>query len=847
MLTLNSRGWRMPRVSRETCHLGPNRPIAHQGRRSLAAAIAATATAVTIAACGGSGSSHPASTAASTATFASAKQGGTLTVGIPIAPATMDAAKDAYDTYSLMRYLSNEPLLLVDPETGAIGPGLATSYSYVGTNNMEFQLTLRHDARFADGTLVNSSAVKAWLEYFLKAGGPQLGQIPIEAIATPNEWTVRMTFTKPTPGVPFLLSGIDNYGFVTGPKGLADPGSLATTTDGAGPYELDPSETVAGDHYTFVPNKHYYDQGTIKWKKIVMKVIASPSTMLEAVQSGQVDVAIGDPSTAASAESDGLTVKYAPQGWTGITFTDREGKKIKPLGSLLVRQALNYAVNRKAITSAMLGKFGVPTDQWDSTDGFDPAYQNYYPYDPAKAKQLLAKAGYPNGFTLPIVDSGSDNLKDPLVRAVAQALITQTGLAFLNLVVAAPAPSWGGMVADGVNQIVLDPWLIWPPGLAIVFTILALGLLSNAARDASSERWSRTARTARRRRRRSDTSKATSGTNQAGNRAIESQNAALLSVEGLTVSVGAPPTNLIEDVSFAIGAGEAVAVVGESGCGKSITAMSILGLLPRSVAIDSGRIACDGLDLATCGEARLRQIRGKHIALISQEPTVSLNPAFHVESQIADIVRRHERCSRPAARRKALELLERVRLPDPQRIARKYPHELSGGMAQRVAIARALAGSPRLLIADEPTTALDVTVQAEILDLLREMQTSQGMAILLVTHDWGVVADLCERAVVMYAGQVIERAGVSPVFAEPLHPYTAALLAADPHNTTEDGILPTIPGTVPAPGSWPAGCHFHPRCKHATADCAQAAIAIVSPRDDRETRCIHHEDLLARA
>jgi peptide/nickel transport system permease protein len=432
----------------------------------------------------------------------------------------------------------------------------------------------------------------------------------------------------------------------------------------------------------------------------------------------------------------------------------------------------------------------------------------------------------------------------------AQALITQTGLAFLSLVVAAPAPSWGGMVADGVNQIVLDPWLIWPPGLAIVLTILAFGLLSNAARDASSERWSRAAQAARRRhrRKRGGAARASSGTVGRPDRgAIESQSSALLSVEGLTVSVGSPPTDLIEDVSFSIGAGEAVAVVGESGCGKSITAMSIIGLLPRTAAIRSGRIVFDGLDLASCGEARLRQVRGRGIALISQEPQVSLDPVFHVEAQIAEVVRRHERCSRPAARRRALELLERVRLPDPQRVARRYPHELSGGMAQRVAIARALAGRPRLLIADEPTTALDVTVQAEILDLLRELQSAQGMAILLVTHDWGVVADLCERAVVMYAGQVIERAGVARVFQEPLHPYTAALLAADPHNTTADGVLATIPGTVPAPGSWPAGCHFHPRCRHATADCARATIPVVKRCEGRETRCIHHAELLSTA
>lgn len=334
----------------------------------------------------------------------------------------MNAAKDAYTEYSLMRYLSNEPLLIVNPRTGAIGPGLATSYSYIGTNNMAFQLTLRHNARFADGTTVTAPAVKAWLEYFFKADGPQVSEIPLKSVSAPNRWTVRLNFSQPSPDVAFLLSGCNNFGFVTGPKGLADSSSLATSTDGAGPYELDPSESVTGDHYTFIPNKYYYNKSAIKWKKIVVKVIANPSTMLEAVQSGQVDVAIGDPSTAATAESDGLTVKYAPQGYAGITFTDREGKKAKPLGSLLVREALNYAVNRRAITTAMLGKFGTPTDQWDSTDGFDPAIQNYYSYDPAKAKQLLAKAGYPKGFTLPIVDEGSGNLGDPLIRAIAQDL-----------------------------------------------------------------------------------------------------------------------------------------------------------------------------------------------------------------------------------------------------------------------------------------------------------------------------------------------------------------------------------------------------------------------------------------
>jgi peptide/nickel transport system permease protein len=242
-------------------------------------------------------------------------------------------------------------------------------------------------------------------------------------------------------------------------------------------------------------------------------------------------------------------------------------------------------------------------------------------------------------------------------------------------------------------------------------------------------------------------------------------------------------------------------------------------------------------------EKELRRVRGSEIGLISQEPMVSLNPAFRVGWQLALSVRTHDGLSRRAAHARAVELLRSVHLPDPELVARRYPHELSGGMAQRVAIARALAGEPKLLIADEPTTALDVTVQAEILELLRELQRERGMAILLVTHDWGVVADLCDRAVVMYAGQVVERAALTPLFREPLHPYTRALLLSDPHNALGGDELPWIPGGVPKPGFWPQGCHFHPRCRYATEACRQRPIPLEHPADARQTRCIHHDRL----
>ena len=225
---------------------------------------------------------------------------------------------------------------------------------------------------------------------------------------------------------------------------------------------------------------------------------------------------------------------------------------------------------------------------------------------------------------------------------------------------------------------------------------------------------------------------------------------------------------------------------------------------------------------------------------------VSMNPAFRVGWQLALSVRTHHGVSRGAARARAIELLRSVRLPEPELVARQYPHELSGGMAQRVAIARALAGEPKLLIADEPTTALDVTVQAEILELLRDLQRERGMAILLITHDWGVVADLADRAVVMYAGQVVERGELVPLVRHPLHPYTRALLASDPHNASAAKELSAIPGGVPRPGSWPQGCHFRPRCGYATEVCSQRPVALEQPLDDRETRCVHYDQFLPR-
>ncbi len=415
------------------------------------------------------------------------------------------------------------------------------------------------------------------------------------------------------------------------------------------------------------------------------------------------------------------------------------------------------------------------------------------------------------------------------------ALAVQTGLSFLKLLAGPPAASWGGMVADGTNLLFVDAWLIWPPGIAIAVTMLAFCLVGDAVRDAATERWSAPSHARPRRRGRPSSPPATQPS---------SAREALLSVEGLTVGfVGdTGTTRVVTDVSFEVAEGRTVGLVGESGCGKTVTASAILGLLPGTGSIEEGRVRFAGRDLAALSERELRQVRGREIALVSQEPMVSLDPAFKVGRQLQEALRWHLRLSRTEARARAIELLETVRLP--ASVADRYPHELSGGMAQRVAIARALAGDPKLLIADEPTTALDVTVQAEILGLLRELKATRRMSILLVTHDWGVVADVCDEVVVMYAGQVVEHAELLSVFGLPLHPYTKALLASDPHNASSRGLLPTIPGTVPPPSRWPSGCRFHPRCELAVAACRQDEIPLERATPDRQTRCIRHAELV---
>jgi peptide/nickel transport system permease protein len=425
----------------------------------------------------------------------------------------------------------------------------------------------------------------------------------------------------------------------------------------------------------------------------------------------------------------------------------------------------------------------------------------------------------------------------------AAALLVQSGLSFLNLLVAAPAPSWGGMITDGMGVILFQPWLIWPPGIAIFLTILALGLLGDAVRDATVENWSPPIQ-----RRRAPRPITAAAPRLVSGAAIDvDSQPTLLSVEGLTVAFrsGQEMITVVEDVNIDIRPGETMGLVGETGCGKTVTALSVIGMLRDGAEVTAGRVMFEGRNLTSLSERELSRVRGNEIGLISQEPMISLNPVLRVGVQLAEVLRRHHGISRRDARARTIELLQSVRLPDAETVARRYPHELSGGMAQRVAIARALAGGPKLLIADEPTTALDVTMQAEILDLLRDLQSEREMAILLVTHDWGVVADICDRAVVMYSGQIVERAQPAALFREPLHPYTKALLAANPHSSPGAAFLPTIPGQVPKPGDWPVGCHFHPRCGYATDACRRQPIRLEQLAPGRETRCIHYDQLVS--
>ncbi len=315
---------------------------------------------------------------------------------------------------------------------------------------------------------------------------------------------------------------------------------------------------------------------------------------------------------------------------------------------------------------------------------------------------------------------------------------------------------------------------------------------------------------------------------------------ALLEVSGLRVTFPGPggvPVYPVDGVSFVLGRGETLALVGESGCGKSLTGLAILRLVPPPGRIvPDSRILLGGTDLGALPEAGMRAVRGGRIGMVFQDPMTSLNPVFRVGDQIAETIRAHRTVTKTAARQRALELLQEVGIPDPQRRLDAFPHQLSGGMRQRVLIAIALAAEPEVLIADEPTTALDVTVQAQILELLDHLRERRGLAVLLITHDLGIVAGRADRVAVMYAGRMVESSRTNQLFAAPAHPYTKGLFDSVPRIEGPRARLTPIAGTVPQPSAWPTGCRFRPRCPVAFAPCGEEPPeAVAGP--DHWARC----------
>jgi oligopeptide/dipeptide ABC transporter ATP-binding protein len=318
----------------------------------------------------------------------------------------------------------------------------------------------------------------------------------------------------------------------------------------------------------------------------------------------------------------------------------------------------------------------------------------------------------------------------------------------------------------------------------------------------------------------------------------------LLAVEDLSTEIATPSGahRALDRVGLRIARGEALGVVGESGSGKSMLALAVMGLLPPAIRVTGGRIALDGTDLLRLGERGMRRIRGARIGLVFQEPMTALNPLQSIGTQVAEVLRVHGRANRGEALRAAVALLDRVGIPDAPRRAAEYPHRLSGGLRQRAVIAMALACDPELLIADEPTTALDVTIQAQILDLLADLRREKNLAVMLISHDLELVAGFADRVAVMYTGRVVEVGPARATLTDPLHPYTRALLGSVPRIDEDVARLPAIAGLVPRLDTLPPGCAFHPRCAHAVEAC-RAAVPPLLERDGRAAACIRVDEV----
>ncbi|MFC4454770.1 dipeptide/oligopeptide/nickel ABC transporter permease/ATP-binding protein [Deinococcus sonorensis] len=431
----------------------------------------------------------------------------------------------------------------------------------------------------------------------------------------------------------------------------------------------------------------------------------------------------------------------------------------------------------------------------------------------------------------------------------ANALLFAVALGFLGLTASPGEAEWGQIVAAAAQQISTQPWLLVPSGGLIALMALALMLLGNALRDATADVGSAAEVARPARGTTGSTPNETRARTAASSPARPADPAALLSVRDLSVvfEQRGQETLIVDHVSFDVHPGETVGLVGESGAGKSVTALAVLRLLASGGRIRGGQVWFEGQDITGLDDRAFDRLRGRALGLISQEPLSSLDPAFTVGSQLGELVGLHDRVSGTRNRERCLELLRQVQIRQPERVLSSFPHELSGGMAQRVAMAMALSGRPRLLIADEPTTALDVTVQKEILGLLRQLQEGTGMSVLIVTHNLGVVADLCDRVLVLYAGQVFEDAAVDELFDRPLNPYTLGLLGANPAHAQPGEPLTVIPGRVPPPGSWPTHCRFAARCAFAAPECTAGPVPLLQPVNQHFSRCVRIDEVFPTA
>ncbi len=420
------------------------------------------------------------------------------------------------------------------------------------------------------------------------------------------------------------------------------------------------------------------------------------------------------------------------------------------------------------------------------------------------------------------------------IIAGAVILIGAT-LSFLGIGANLDDPDWGVMLNRSRTIFRTEGiWQIVPPAAALIITVLAFNLLGDAVRDAIGRDASNNALTITKR----QAVAPATAPHATGDDVV-------LSVRDMDVEfpgAGGKVSQILEGVSLEVRAGETLGVVGESGSGKSMTMLSALGLTPAPGQMTRGSVEFGGRDVTNLTEKQWQEIRGKEIGIIFQEPIAVLNPAIRVGDQISEPLMIHQNMSKKEARVRAKELLAEVRVPDPERRLDQYPHEFSGGMAQRVGIAMALACDPKLLIADEPSTALDVTVQGQILDLLAEVQQRHNMAIILITHDLGVIAEAADRVLVMYGGQVVETAESTSVFHTPRHPYSKALLDTMPQSHSGVGELPVIAGMVPSAAAWPTGCRFAPRCQFASEVCQTSRAPLELVGHDL-VRCLRHDEI----